>query len=79
MRFIRLKVNNMRIEDPTLNSALIDRGFGLNITLPLPDVIRQTISEEEINTNMYEVVAFNEFQFTSLNTFLFKISEQTFN
>ena len=83
MKFIRLKLNNLRVEDVELNKVLIERGFGLTISLPLPDVNKQTmtniISHEEIKTNMYEVISFNEFQFTSLHTFLFNISEETFN
>jgi hypothetical protein len=40
MRYIRLKVDNMRIEDASLTQAMINKGFSLEITLPQPGLVK---------------------------------------
>ena len=51
--------------------------FSLSAALPLPDIYKQTISDQWIKLNNYDVVAVNEFEFTNLSLYNFKVSEET--
>lgn len=86
MRFIRMKLKSLVIEDgPTLQELhgqtgeLADGKFSLNVALPLPDIYKRAISNQLIKLNNYSVVANNEFEFTSLSLYNFMVTEETFN
>lgn len=78
MRFIRLKIKTLRIDDQELLQQLIQKGFSLNVTLPLADVYQKTISLQHIQLSNYDVISMNEFEFTNLSVYNFKVSEETF-
>ena len=78
MRYIRLKIKTLKIEDNDLLQQLIQKGFALNVTLPLADVYQKTISAQTIKLSNYDVISLNEFEFTSLSVYNFKVSEETF-
>ena len=78
MKFIRIKVKQLRIEsDQTLISKLIDESFNLKVNIPLPDPYQKKISVQQMQLNNYEVENFNEFAFNSLSMYNFRIDEQT--
>lgn len=48
------------------------------MTLPLADIYQQSVSGQKIQLSNYDVVGMNEFEFTSLSVYNFKVSEETF-
>lgn len=86
MRFIRMKIKSLVVEDGRVLQELIsqtealDKGkFSLTISLPLPDIYKKSISHQVVKLNNYSVVSTNEFEFTNLSLYNFMISEETFN
>lgn len=77
MRFIRLKIKTMNIEEPEILKTLINEGFSLTVALPLADIYNKTISHQFVKLSNYDVVSLNEFEFTSLSLYNFKVSEET--
>ena len=77
MKFIRVKVKNLKIESPDLISKLIDKSFKLYLTIPLPDVYRKSISTQTNVLSTYEVVDHNEYAINSLSLFNFRVDEDT--
>ena len=77
MRFIRLKIKTLRVDDNDLLREMIDEGFALTLALPLADIYNRTIQDQFIKLSNYDVVSLNEFEFTSLSLYNFKISEET--
>ena len=51
--------------------------FSLTAALPLPDVYKRTIADQFIKLSNYDVVSVNEFEFTNLSLYNFKVSEET--
>jgi hypothetical protein len=78
MRFIRMKLKTLKVTDNDLLSSMIDKGFQLSVGLPLPDVYRDKIDDQWIKLSNYDVISMNEFAFTSLNLYNFKVNEKTF-
>ena len=86
MQFIRMKIKSLVIEDATVLQELhtqtetLNSGkFSLTVTLPLPDIYKRAIANQYVKLNNYTVVSENEFEFTSLSLYNFKVSEETFN
>ena len=83
MRFIRMKIKSLVVEDAGVLQEIhgqTDGGkFGLNVSLPLPDIYKKMIVNQTVNLSNYSVVATNEFEFTSLTLYNFMVSEETFN
>jgi hypothetical protein len=48
------------------------------VSLPLADVYQQQVSHQLIKLSNYDVVGLNEFEFTSLSVYNFRVSEETF-
>ena len=44
MKFIKVKIVNLRIEDEGLLHSLIDETFSITADLPLPDIYQKKIS-----------------------------------
>ena len=44
MRFIKIKIGTLRIEDEALLHSLIDETFSIIVELPMPDVYNKKIS-----------------------------------
>ena len=78
MKFIRVKVKNLRIESEDLLHKLIDGSFNLQVTVPLPDIMQKKISETTTQLNNYDVLSFNEFGFNSLSLYNFRVDEGTY-
>jgi len=38
MKFIKIKINSLRIEDESLLHNLIDETFSISVNVPLPDI-----------------------------------------
>lgn len=79
MKFIKIKISTLRIEDEALLHALIDETFSIIVELPMPDIYQKKITMQQIKLSNYDVVSFNEFAFNNLSLFNFKIDEETFN
>lgn len=77
MRFIRLKVKNLRIENEELLHNMIDKNFNLQVNIPLPDIYQKAIHSQKLQMNNYEVLSFNEFAFNSLSLYNFRVDEDT--
>lgn len=77
MKFIRVKVKNVIIDDQALLPKLIDQGFDLQVSIPLPDIYQKKISDQHIHLSNYEVVSYNEFSFNSLSLYNFRVDEET--
>jgi len=45
MKFIRVKVKNLRIESEDLLHKLIDGSFNFQVAVPLPDIYQKKISD----------------------------------
>ena len=46
MRFVRMKIKTLRVEDQALLQKLIDsKKFSLTVALPLPDVYRNEVQD----------------------------------
>lgn len=46
--------------------------------MPLADIYQRTINNQEIKLSNYDVTKDNEFEFTNLSLYNFKVSEETF-
>ena len=86
MRFIRMKIKSLVVEDAEVlqelhgqMGELNNKKFALTINLPLPDVYNRCLASQNIKLCNYSVVAENEFEFTSLSLYNFMVSEETFN
>ena len=77
MKFIRFKIKRMSIDDGDLCQQLVNNGFSLTAALPLPDIYKRTINDQFIKLSNYDIVSVNEFEFTSLSLYNFKVSEET--
>ena len=56
---------------------MIKDGFNLTAALPLPDIYKRTINDQFVKLSNYDVISVNEFEFTSLTLYNFKVSEET--
>jgi hypothetical protein len=79
MRFIKIRITTLRIEDEALLHSLIDETFSIVVDLPMPDIYQKKISMQQIKLSNYDIVSFNEFAFNNLSLYNFKIDEETFN
>lgn len=81
MRFIRLKIKSLVIEDGTLLQELHSdaQGFSLTCALPLPDIYQHVIADQFVKLSNKTVVSENEFDFTNLSLYNFQVNEETFN
>lgn len=79
MRFIRLKIKSMVIDDNLLLQKLVGNNFGLTVALPLADVYKNTIADQFIKLTNPQEVAANEFEFSSLSLYNFRLNEETFH
>ena len=86
MRFIRMKIKSLVIEDGQIlqelhgqTEELSTSKFSLNVALPLPDIYNRCVARQTVNLSNYSVVSENEFEFTSLSLYNFMVSEDTFN
>ena len=77
MKFARFKIKKMTIDDGDLNQTLINSGLSLTAALPLPDIYKKTVSDQFIKLSNPTIVSVNEFEFTSLTLYNFKVSEET--
>ena len=77
MKFIRVKVKNVLIDDQALLPKLIDQSFDLQVSIPLPDIYQKKISDQHIHLSNYEVLNYNEFSFNSLSLYNFRVDEET--
>lgn len=82
MKYIRLKIKTLTVEDAELLTQMIEKvhgkGFALIVTLPLADVYQKTISHQTIKLTNYSYTAQNEFEFSSMSLYNFRINEETF-
>lgn len=78
MRFIRLKIKTLTIDDNSTVQSLISNGFALHVGLPLADIYNKSVQMQTIKLSNYDVVGISEFEFTSLSVYNFKVSEDTF-
>ena len=46
MKFIRVKVKNVRIESKELLHKMINENFNLKVTTPLPDINQKKITDQ---------------------------------
>lgn len=51
--------------------------FSLTAALPLPDIYKRSIADQFIKLSNYDIVSVNEFEFTNLSLYNFKVSEET--
>ena len=56
---------------------MVNNGFSLTTALPLPDIYKRTINDQFIKLSNYDIISVNEFEFTSLSLYNFKVSEET--
>jgi hypothetical protein len=75
MKFIRIKVKNLRIESEALLHKLIEGSFNLSVEVPLPDFYQKKIGVQSLQLNNYDVLSFNEFAFNSLSLYNFRVDE----
>ena len=82
MKYIRLKIKTLTVEDAELLTQMIEKvhgkGFALIVTLPLADVYQKTISYQTIKLTNYSYTAQNEFEFSSMSLYNFRVNEETF-
>lgn len=79
MKFIKVKIVSLRIENEELLHQLIDQTFSLTVDVPLPDVYQKKIAFQTLKLNNYDVVSFNEFAYNNSSLYNFKVDEETFN
>ena len=79
MKFLRLKIKTLRVEDNDLLQEMIDQSFAVTIALPLADVYNQSVQDQFIKLTNYDNISLNEFDFCSQSLFNFKVSDETFN
>lgn len=77
MRYIYIKINQLKVEDQELVQKCINESFRLYVKIPLPDVYSNTISSQNIQLNNYEVLSYNEFDFNSTSSFNFRVNPET--
>ena len=44
MKFIKVKINALRVEDESLLHSLIDETFSITVDMPLPDIYQKKIT-----------------------------------
>lgn len=79
MKYIKLKIKTLRIENEELLHKLIDHTFNITLDIPLPDIYQKRITNQHLKLSNYDIVSFNEFVYNSLTLYNFKIDEETFN
>lgn len=79
MKFIKVKINSLRVENEELLHQLIDQTFSIVVDVPLPDVYQKKIAYQTLKLNNYDVVSFNEFAYNNSTLYNFKVDEETFN
>ena len=79
MKFIKLKIKTLRIENEDVLHQLIDTTFKLVIDVPLPDIYQKKVTIQQLKLSNYDIESFNEFAFNNLGLYNFKIDEETFN
>lgn len=77
MKYIYLKVRELKVFDAAILSKIINRGFSLTVQLPLPDVKNREVAMQTVAMRNYDVVTNDEFLFNSTSSYQFKISEPT--
>jgi len=77
MKFIRVKVKNVRIESKELLHKMINENFNLKVTTPLPDINQKKITDQTTQLNNYEVISNCEFAFNSLSLYNFRVDGNT--
>ena len=77
MKYIYLKVRELKIDEAAVLSRLINESFCLEVQLPLPDVKRDEVTSQSVLMRNYEVLAHDAFNFNSTSSYQFKISEPT--
>ncbi len=77
MKFIKVKVVNLRVDNEELLHELIDQTFTMTLEVPLPDIYQKKIAFQSLKLNNYDVVSFNEFSFNSSTLYNFKVDEET--
>lgn len=79
MKFIRLKIKSLIVEDNVLLQTLISTNFSLTVALPLADIYKNNIQDQFIKLTNGKETSFNEFEFSSLSLYNFRVNEETFN
>ena len=79
MRFIRLKIKSMQIDDNALLQKLVGHNFSLTVALPLADIYKNVIHDQFIKLTNPQEISFNEFEFSSLSLYNFRLNEETFH
>lgn len=79
MRFIRLRIKSMTIDDNQLLQKLVGNNFSITVALPLADVYKNAIHDQFIKLTNPQEISFNEFEFSSLSLYNFKVNEETFH
>lgn len=79
MKFIKVKINSLRVENEELLHQLIDQTFSIIVDVPLPDIYQKKIAVQTLKLNNYDVVSFNEFAYNNSTLYNFKVDEETFN
>ncbi len=77
MKFIKVKIVNLRIDNEELLHQLIDSNFTMVLEVPLPDIYQKKVQNQTMKLNNYDVVSFNEFAFNNSTLYNFKIDEDT--
>jgi hypothetical protein len=77
MKFLKVKVVHLRIDNEELLHELIDQTFSMSLEVPLPDVYQKRIAYQSLRLNNYDVASFNEFAFNSSTLYNFKVDEET--
>lgn len=77
MKFLKVKVVHLRIDNEELLHELIDQTFSMSLEVPLPDVYQKRIAYQSLRLNNYDVASFNEFSFNSSTLYNFKVDEET--
>ena len=79
MRFIRLKIKSMVIDDNVLLQDLVSKPFALTVALPLADVYKNQVTDQFIKLTNPQEVAANEFEFSSLSLYNIRLNEETYH
>lgn len=45
MKYIRMRIKTLRIEDQALLQKMLDNSFALTVALPLPDIYKNEVSD----------------------------------
>jgi len=77
MKFIRVRVKTLHIESDELISQLHQDTFSLSMNLPLPDIHKKKMSDQQVSLSNYESLQHNVFAFNSLSLYNFRVDEDT--